>query len=275
MSDLSSLEGQPRLRIGLSTFRSFALNRGAIQQVLEAVSEGHRDRNALRSRTTLGTVYVEAMPRFAKMCGLLGESNILTALGEVICKKNCGLDLPATQWLMHYHSLCPGSDAPPFWKALYFFALQTGRFSRQELRTHLCSMAGLAPEGENRAIEHALLAFLGTYTKPEGLGSLRILLKEGDNYRVGHPAPPSSSVVGYAIAHYWEQCWPESTTVNLARLSEEGGPAKILMLTQQSLEDALTELARRGVLQVERKVPPYQVVRQWRSSEDLLSQIYD
>ncbi len=274
-----------RVGTGVAFHETLCLSRVAVTEVLRFLPEiaeeaSERPVNAfdyLRSKTSLGTNYVKVMPRYARAMGLVGSDNRLTAFGAIVVRVDGSLSSAATQWLMHYFACAPHPYTPRFWRPFLGRILDEGggssRSLSQVLEEVLSSIS--EPSVSAKTLRSTATVVLGTYTKPEALGGLGILRKEGEVYRVGQPAPPPAAVVGYAIAHYWEQQWTGLTTVNLDRLSEPGGPAEILLLSQDEMERALSELARQQVLQVERRVPPYQVVRQWASADELLERVYD
>src|SRR5438874_1815524 len=101
-------------KLGLSFHRTFPLSRPAVSQVLR-VSAGHRGPTgaggtdlsfrSLRELTNLGTVYVEAMPRYARGAGLISEDGSPSQFGRLAFAGDPSLARVETQWLMHYH-LC-------------------------------------------------------------------------------------------------------------------------------------------------------------------------
>lgn len=275
-------------KLGISFHRTFPLSRAAITQVLRvlakhdgtgAATDIRVSRQEIRDSTSLGTVYVEAMPRYARGCGLTGESGSLTALGRQVMEYDETLSRTSTQWLMHYHLCAPHHCGPQFWTGCVLRSLRAGEvLSRASL---VADIAGyLSEEGESTPSDallgQAATAFLGTYAKEEGLGALRVLEgRSGGEYAVGEPTEPDVSVFGYAVADYWDRAWPGVRTVNLdAITSERGAPASLLLLGSGQANRLLREMQAHGWVEIQRRAAPYQVVRLWDDSAAFLERIY-
>ena len=79
-------------RLGLTFHRTFSLVRPAISQIIRlaaSAAQGNHEESILtkekiRAETNLGTIYAEAMPRYARGTGLLDERNRLTSFGRSV-----------------------------------------------------------------------------------------------------------------------------------------------------------------------------------------------
>lgn len=263
MPDLPTVNTQ-ETRASVTFHRTFALNRPSITAILSN-SVGKATRSDYRENTQLGTIYIEAMPHYARACGLMEfGSTKLTPLGQHVLAHDASLSLPATQWLMHYHLSAPHGPGPRFWHDLTVRLPELGTsFGRAELAEEVGRSVqseqerALAP----RSLRTCGTVFAGTYTKSEGLGALNLLQEAADGYRLGEPEPVPPGVLAYALAHYWEGQFGAAQTRNLSDLSEPGGFGSLFFLSQFALNRALRGLASRGVLELWLQAPPHQVTR--------------
>lgn len=275
-------ESPAKSRLGPTFHRGFALNIPSIINIL-ALSKDlgtHLTPKVLRERTTLGTIYIEAMPRYARGGGLLQSSNLgLTPLGEFVVEHNPDLSNLDTLWLMHYHLSAPLGPGAAYWHYLVGHHLVPGsKINTSTLRDNAQAIIKADdPDGKGLVDRHAqtiITVFTGTYTKEDALGPLGILTETSDGFVVQEPDPPSTWVVGYALAHYWQQKWPHLGQVNLEELYEPGGFASLLFLSNYALNRSLRELQRHQRLELWQVAPPYQLVKLWNSPNDFLPHLY-
>ena len=279
-------------RLSTTFHRTFTLIRPAIAEVLNVVEEAQAEEtnaslaDLLKERTTLGSIYIEAMPRYAFGSGLLaGLSNkkkSLTSLGKLVRSRDPYLNDLATQCAMHYHLSAPHGPGPTFWNRLVSGHLRIGDELRksevaEEIADHVVRATGKSQVV--KSVQSSATAFLGSYAKQDGLGSLGLVEATSDatdgTYRVKEPESPPIWALGYALAEYWEDTWGGQKTINLAELTEPGGFASIFLIGSSQLEEMLEELRREGVLDLYRNVPPYQVARLWPDKEEFMRRLYD
>ncbi|SEJ90388.1 Protein of unknown function [Deinococcus reticulitermitis] len=276
MPDLPTLTAEGS-RVGVTFHRTFPLNRPGISAILNN-SEGKTTKSDYRENTHLGTIYIEAMPHYARACGLMEfGSTKLTPLGQHVLAHDPSLSLPATQWLMHYHLSAPHGPGPRFWHDL---TVRLPELGSSFGGTELTEEVGRSLEAEQgrtlaeRSLRTCATVYAGTYTKSDGLGTLNLLQEAGDRYSLGDPEPVPSGVLAYALAHYWEGQYGSVQTRNLSDLSEPGGFGSLFFLSQFALNRALRGLAGQGVLELWLQAPPHQVTRP-PTPAALLDGIYD
>lgn len=260
-------------RLGLSTFRSFSFVRDGVRQVMDCSSKGLTSLKDIREHTQLGTIQVEAMPRFAKAAGMQDKDGLPTALGRTLLRNDPGLADCRSQWIVHYKLACRHTAGPGFWPELFDYITTKSSITADDLRSYLADRAGDA--AGDRAIQYACVAFLGTYTKTECLGSLGILVEEDGTIATGQGTVPPPTVVAYVIADYWDNEWTGRTSVNLGWMSDPGGPGSLLMMNSGEIGDALREMQNAGLVELQRRQAPYQVFRTWADTDELLERIYD
>ncbi len=183
---------------------------------------------------------------------------------------------------MHYHLSAPHGPGPTFWNYLVSSRLRIGDDLgkgdvAKEIARHLEQSTG-KPQAV-KSVESSATAFLGTYAKQDGLGSLDFIEATNDAtsglYMVREPDSPPLWAFAYALADYWENTWSGQKTINLAELTEPGAFASIFLIGSGQLEQLLEELRREGILDLYRNVPPYQVARLWSDKDVVLERLYD
>ena len=101
--------------MSLTFHRTFSLSRSSMTKVIRlAESQPGFSLENLAQNTDLGTIYLEAMPRYAFRSGLLDRQNHLATFGRLAVQFDTALDKPATQWLLHYHLAAPHGPTA-FW----------------------------------------------------------------------------------------------------------------------------------------------------------------
>lgn len=269
-------------RLGVTFHRTFSLIRPSVSKIIQLAQEvGDKqslDRKTIRQRTNLGTIYVEAMPRYGFGSGLLDRENHLTILGSVVCHYDPLLENVATQWLMHYHLSAPHGPGTAFWHNLVVHRFLPGdEFSHAQIASqileYVASVRKKPPRKEDA--ESSATVFLGTYTKTDGLSSLGILEEiRSKNYRVLDPDPPPTWVVAYALLDFWKARFSNLATINLNDLYGENGLTSLFMISKGRLNAMLEEMQREGMLELYRIAPPYQVVLLRREEQPILEKLY-
>ena len=255
----------PTQKLKPTFHRTFSLSRPSIQQILSLANAGYPiTKQALAQRTTLGTIYQESMPRYARGCGLLDEHKQLTSFGQLVADHDLDMAQLHTQWLMHYHLASPHGPGPAFWNYLVTTYFRSGNiFTGNEISEHIGAFTweNTGKEMSPRSLRATATVFLGTYYKPDGLGSLGILSKiEKDQYRVQGVFPPDPWVIAYALLDYWQAHYGDRLTINLNDLTTTGGFASLFVLSEQQMEQILDRLQQENILDLYRVAPPYQVV---------------
>lgn len=270
----------------LTFHRTFSLVRPALTSILNLAIEYSEDGNnssnltldQIRERTNLGTVYVEAMPRYAKAVGLLDDSLKPTQLGRHVHASDPLLDRVSTQWLMHYHISSWHGVGPGFWHHIVTERFRSGNeFTSDEISEQIARYVA----DEEKRIVHARDAkstarvFLGTYTKSDALSNLRILDEIDDHrFRVLEPDAPPVWALAYAILDYWEANFASQLTINLNSLTGSDGFTSLFLTGAGRLNTVLREMQDEGYVEVHRVAPPYQVVLLRPDKQSVLERIY-
>ena len=269
-------------RPGLTFHRTFSLNTSRLAAVLDvaATEQGRVDAALLRKKTSLGTIQIEAMPRYARGCNLLDNGGFaVTPFGRLAYQYDRTLIQSATQWLMHYHLSAPHGPGPQFW---HFLVTETLRWG--DLITPNVIESGIAralekqnsPVPGGRAIGSTATAFLGSYSKPEGLSALGLLTPvKGGSYRVQVTVPPPPMAVAAALADYWAGPLGGRATVDLDELARPGGFFSLFFLGTEQATTVLQALQRARLVEVNRLAPPFQVARLWDDPAAVVARLYE
>jgi len=272
-------------KLGSTFHRTFPLVRSALSQVLELAvktveSDGENaklPRSKIQQSTSLGTIYVEAMPRYCRGAGLLKKNYLPTYFGYYAYKHDQLLELTGTQWLMHYFLSSPNGSGPAFWNHVILKRFYLGStFTRD---TIVEDIGNFIWQIENKVLNKndvgaTATIFLGTYTKPEGLGKLHILeVTESGRYRVREGATAPAWAVGFALLDFWEAQYPGRISVGLNTLHESNF-AKLFMIGKADLEAVLRTLQEANYIEIHRTAQPFQVVLLRQDREPLLKKLY-
>ncbi len=114
----------------------------------------------------------------------------------------------------------------------------------------------------------AARVFLGSYEPGGGLESLEILSAQGSKYLVGRPRPIAAGAFACVLADYWAARWGNAREALLSELAG-GELAALLLLSSGEVNSLLRELSRLGLLDLERRTPPFQVIRRWDDAASL------
>lgn len=269
--------------LGFTFHRTFSLIRSAVSQVLRAARQAEDkglaklDGKGVTDLTNLGSIYTEAMPRYGKGSGLLNEKNFLTGFGKSVVLSDLYLDQVSTQWLMHYHMSAPHGPGPVFWNQIVSKFFYSGNiFTAEDVIEFIGNFIW---DTENkvlskRAVQSTVTVLLGSYTKPEGLGKLKLLeITDSGRYRVQSPNIPSVWVVGYALLDFWKAQYPDRIGVSLDVLMNSGFP-QLFFMAKSDLDEVLRIMQENQYVDVHRAAPPYQVMLLRQDQESILEKIY-
>ncbi len=280
-------ENNSQWRLGVTFHRTFCLIRPALTQVLQLATRtgelngGNEgiERKLIRELTNLGTIYVEAMPRYCYGSGLVNQQYALTDFGKCVIQHDSMLEQEGTQWLMHYHLSAPQGPGPAFWHELVMTRFRSGNeFTTSEIAEQIGQFFQRT-EGEplaERSARSTATVFIGTYTKPDGLGNLKILQGIGeDRYRVNDDLdPPSAWAVAYAILDCWEARFQGRKTINLDELTDENSVSNLFMIGAGKIATVLQKMQMEGFVDLFRVAPPYQVVLLRPDTKAILEKLY-
>lgn len=264
-------------KLGISFHRSLPCRRAGIIQLLSIAesSEGDLDYQRIWEKTSLGTVDAQATSRYAFGFGLYDKHG-LTSFAQFIRRHDPGLISVATQWLLHYNFSALHRGGPAFWGHLVKTIFQPGDVLTSETVSKFIEHFHLEYGGNRLKADTyrgGAVAFLNTYGKRDGLGALGFLNETGPGeYVVGEPAPAPWPVVAYALADTWAGRWADRVGVNLDETREVGA---LLLMGSGMLNTRFRAMQGRGMIEVQRRHPPYQVTRLSLDPAAVLEHLYE
>jgi len=272
-------------RIPIAFHETLSLSRKSISEIARVVSSDMNQdvekkegkRKVFEEKTDLGNNYVKAMPVYAMGCGLISRNYVFSPFGRFALLHDSNFDLISTQWMMHYHMSAPQGPGPIFWNQVVSKFFYPGNvFAGEDIVEFIGNFIW---ETENRilsekAVKSTATIFLGTYTKPEGLGKLRILeTTDSGRFRVQTPTLPSPWVIAYALLDFWEAHYPGRIGISLDTLKDSGF-VKLFLMAKSDLDEALQNMQEIRYVEIHRAAPPYQVVLLRQDREPILEKLY-
>lgn len=269
--------------LGLTFHRSFSLNRPAILQILRlsmGIDNGGATklkRKDIQEKSQLGTIYVEAMPRWAWGTGLISKDKKLSLFGKYALLYDSLLENSGTQWLMHYYLSAPHGAGPAFWNEIISNMLYPGKmFTSEELVEEIGNFTWRYENKlpAKRGVQSTATIFIGSYTKPEGLEKLRLFEKTSSGqFKVSAHTNPPVWAVGCALLDFWAAQFTERLGVGLDTL-QQSGFLKLFLMSKSDFDEVLKNLQEAGYIDVYRTAPPYQVVLLRQDQDGLLKKLY-
>lgn len=232
----------------------------------------------VHEHTTLGTQHAVAMPYYAVGGGLLDQRLRFTDLGRLVFKHDPYLTSNTTLWLVHYGLAAVSGMGPKYWRELIIkhFSTADAVLVSADIRGEVAASAQeMGGKGiSERTAKATSSAFLSSYADSEGLGGLGMLREAGSGkYRVQEPAEADVRVFAYALANHWSANWAETTGVHIARIHDEIGP--FLLAGSTRINDWLGQMQSDGLIEVQRRQPPYQANKLWSDEKALMDRLYD
>lgn len=267
-------------RIGTLFHESFSLSRPGVAAVLRQAGGTDSQKeliDKLCEEENLGRNWAKAVPAYARGCGFLDfGSTELTPLGAHVLEHDADLHLPETLWLMHYHLSAPHGPGPRFWHDLTLRLPELAQPVTREAVTSEIDRSVREDSGaelKERGLATTATVFLGSYSKSDALGPLGVLQEREEGLVYESPEAPPAGVVGYALSHYWQGQLGAQQTCSLDDLGAPGGFGSLFFMSSFSVNRALRQLSKQGVLELWMAAPPYQVTRP-PVPEKLLDGIY-
>ena len=269
-------------KTSLTTHESFSLSRVSLSQVLRVAAVRQNEEikklslDSIHQQTSLGTNQVKSTRIYARGANLFNEHDGLTAFGKLVFANDPGLSNKTTQWAIHYSMASPHGYGPSYWGSMTTSLFEPDEKLRPKAVAEKikqfplsCTDKQLSEDTYSRAATE----FLGTYAKWDGLGDLGILSEPiNGEYAVGDPVPVPWRVAAYALADYWQGNWSDRTGVNLERMREVGA---LLLVGSGEMNGFLRTMQEHGLVDVQRRHPPFQVTRLFSDADAVLAHLYD
>lgn len=261
------------------------LNKEDLLKIVKSAAEDkglHDSLENLMLRTGLGNRKVGPTKSWAKRAGFINGTRI-TPEGSLILEKDAYLNLPLTDWFMHFHlsfsdnGLASPPSIPAEWGGwtwfVYTFVPECFSFTSE----NLIYEANQVFEDETTSkLEKNFRYVLRAYTEAEALQSIQFLQAlDGKRYIAGEACLPNPYMIGYFLSKLWERDFEDaSSIVTNDILNHKMGLAPLLGLESSSLQEQLDKLETFGLIEQRRTVPPFQTIRRWESPLTLLEKAY-
>ena len=259
----------------LSGHETFPLRYGWLKKAFDAVWETEdKDDNRYVftgpdaiARLGVGKNMVSSMRHWAVAAGIIrdasGSNRIeTTTLGQHLFG-DAGLDPymedPATSWLVHWRICGRPTKTTWFWAFNHYPALSFEREGLVQSIDRLAKDRGW-PRAAYATIKNDVACFVRTYVAqlPSGrssqedglesplteLGLIRpIGRREGFRFVRGPKPSLGVGVFCYAVADFWNECFPSASTLSFEALAHESGsPGRVFLLDENDVVDMLANL---------------------------------
>ncbi|MDB5243480.1 MAG: hypothetical protein JWP57_4105, partial [Spirosoma sp.] len=221
---------EPIENVAISYHRGFGLVRTALATILRSFSEGST-RTQMEEESTLGPDQLTAAINYCERSGLVSKGK-LTAFGLAAVEHDATLSAAGTQWAMHYFLSSPILNSPNYWAMLTLNNLTLlGQLDQPQIieaiNEYSQGISGWQPS--ERTLKAGATAYLSTYGKEDGLGSLGILEDAGgrSQYIVCQPRALSTGAFACLLADYWQRHWHDRSDVLLEQVTQ-GELARVL-----------------------------------------------
>jgi hypothetical protein len=192
------------------------------------------------------------------------------------------MELPGTDWLMHWWLLAPMSQAPVWWIALNEFSAI--EFTEEELTQFVLDRVADFGNANASSVRKDVSVFLRMYSSGHNaratfedridcpfreLGLIQPSTSDRSGYRFLVGAKPTlpGHVFAAAVTDFVHRTGSTAQTINLSRaLTEPGSPGRVFRLTDEAVLDLLTDAASgssvfavvtsAGAPQIKLEVPP-------------------
>jgi hypothetical protein len=260
-----------------SFHRTFPLQRAPLAEYIRALAEVGRSLSfeEIREKTSLGTVKVESIRRYARASGLTNAKDQLTELGEQVVQNDSYLSTVASIWILHLGMIKANTLAPIFWNEAWK-SLNLGDKTDRAKIAELILTLNDSDQVNMKTAEEAGSVFLTTYSKDDCLGSLGVIEKISKGYIVEQvKISPPLGVFAWFIAEQWDALFPNQVSVELNYFKECSGLSKAFKISPREVDLILDQMADNNLCDLYLSAPPYQIVRKWQSHLDILEKVYD
>ncbi len=270
-----------RTKIGTSFHQTYPLNRLGIAEIMRAIGglpisrkTGTRlSASAVHEHTRLSKRHFNALISYAIGCNLVKGDLGFTHFGLLTQQHDPEFNLPATQWLMHYHLCRLVGKNPLFWRSLVVHWLQ-GSVSLDVASGLQVIQQSSYGTVTSTGLRRALTVFVSSYDNFEGLYQLRLVERQKGYVFAAKQWDIPDNVVLYTIADHWDNNWQERQSVNLSAIMCNDGPLGFIQMQPDSIVLALRRLEAAGMLDFQRNIPPFEIYKRWITVEAALESVF-
>lgn len=235
----------------------------------------------LVAETGFGTKKVGPIKSWATRAGLI-EGNTLTEAGHIIFESDPLLRSKTSEWLMHFN-LSFGSNgfaSPPpradDWGGWPYFIFDFLPSHPEFTLETLVRAAETVFEDSDMLLKGNFSYLLRAYTDLDGLSGCGVLTTTPQgSYKSGTRELPKTPLVAYLLSKIWIRDFGETSSVLTSAVREyHMGLAPLLCVSRVELDEVLDRLSGEGYIDQRKTVAPYQLVRRWADSAELLKRAF-
>jgi len=271
-------------KLQLSFHTTFAFRKAEVARLLSLAARptGLPASTAdLVMETGFGTKKVGPIKSWATRAGLI-EGNLLTEEGRIIFEADPLLRSKTSEWLMHFNLSfgSKGFASPPThaddWGGWPYFIFDFLPSHQEFTLETLVRAAETVFEDSNKLLKGNFSYLLRAYTDLDGLSGCGVLaITPQGSYKVGTKELPRTPLVAYLLSKLWERDFGETSSVlTIAVREHHMGLAPLLCVSRVELDEVLERLSGEGYIEQRRTVAPYQIVRRWAESAELLKRAF-
>lgn len=274
----------PKLQLSFHT--TFALKKNELRRILTiAQEEGglNAPLEELMSQTGFGNKKVGPVKSWAVRSGLIADER-LTPEGRIVMEYDPSLTNLVTDWLMHFYLSLSGkglSRAPARaadWGGWTYFVYDfiPGRSAFNLSDLIFYSKQEFAEEKED-GLSKNFKILLRAYTEREALSQIEFITgDEANGFHCNTARLPNVYAIGFILARIWERDFGEATSALTEEvLAHPMGLAKALATTPEQTQEHFDALEALSIIEQRKTVAPFQIVRRWGDSLDLLKKAYE
>ncbi len=265
--------------MSLTFHHTFSLDLGNISRLMDAVKiDSTISNNQIQDATGMGNEKVEPTIRYAIYCGLLerlpsSKGLTITKFGNIIMQYDKYLVSKVSHYAIHYKisNLISGATA---WKYLiYDFLPKHSEFTKDALKLALDL---LDPSLGQSSRDKNLAPLLNSYHSSDGLNKVNIFeeIEKGKFSRTDY-INDNTKLSAYILAEIWDDHYRENrVSLSHDTLFKDGYFAAVMNMGEDEIQKTLNEMSDFGIIQQDREVPPYQIVKSWNNKYKLLGEAF-
>lgn len=271
--------------MNLTFHQTFSLNFAEIASFIEVIRENPTiDNFEISNLTGIGIGAkdprkgkVQPTIKWAEFGGLVNLSDKgekreikLNPDAEVILKEDPHLRSLVTKWFFHYNLSRP--DPCSAWHFfVHKFLTERYEFTREDV------IYGL--QGEFRGAQISSInpgVLLNSYLKENSMQPLGLIQKiKTDQYRKGSLSIPNPFITGYILSKIWEREHPKSLTIGFDLLETPAHLIQTMHISQDIALEHLEILKNNCIIDLNRSVRPFQIVKLWQNPIEILMKACD
>lgn len=234
--------------------QGFALNRERLAKMVQCIADGQETSDkSIGTQIGVNPYMIEGLRGWLYKTGLGGgtsKQHFLSPFGALVAQYDPDLRQPGTLWLLHYYLSSQHEERAEVWYRCFNEFLDPGKqFTGDELQSYVTRILQDTPTNKN-GIASDTNELLKMYTKPTGLGELRLIAPvDAKTYTTGSPATPDPYIVGFVLFDSWPRRFGTADTIRLSQLvTEPEMPGRIFVAGRDEVRRHVLAMQSLGLL---------------------------